>query len=63
MGLNYAIAASIVFISLFTIVMTIPSIADTILQINEAALDASELDNLILNAHLQISDLQARRVV
>ncbi|MEW6044057.1 MAG: hypothetical protein AB1608_07310 [Thermoproteota archaeon] len=59
MGLNYAISASIVFIPLVTIMMIIPGIADTILQINDAALDASELETSILNTHLQLSDLQA----
>lgn len=59
MGLSHSISAIIVFIPLIAIVMTIPNIADTILQINEASLDVNGIENSILNTHFQISELQA----
>ncbi len=59
MGLSHSISAIIVFIPLIAIVMSIPNIADTILQINEASLDVNEIENSILNTHFQISELQA----
>lgn len=59
MGLSHIIPAGVIFIPIFFIVTTIPSISNTILQINEAALDVSDLENSILNTHFQLSNLQA----
>lgn len=57
MGLSHVIPAGVVFIPLFIIVTTIPGITNTILQINQAAVDVSDLENSILNTHFQISNL------
>jgi archaellum component FlaF (FlaF/FlaG flagellin family) len=59
MGLSHIIPAGVVFIPLVVIVMAIPDISNTILQINEAALDVSELENSILNTHFELSNLSA----
>jgi archaellum component FlaF (FlaF/FlaG flagellin family) len=59
MGLSHVIPAGVVFIPLMIIVMTIPGISNTILQINQAAVDVSDLENSILNTHFQLSNLNA----
>lgn len=59
MGFSHVVTAGIVIIPLMLIAMNIPEISNTILEINEAALDVSELEDTILNTHFQITNLTA----
>jgi hypothetical protein len=58
MSFSHIITAGIVIIPLMLIAMNIPEISNTILEMNEAALDVSELEDNILNTHFQILNLQ-----
>jgi len=58
MGFSHVVTAGIVIIPLMLIAMNIPNISNTILEINKAALDVSELEDAILNTHFQILNLQ-----
>jgi archaellum component FlaF (FlaF/FlaG flagellin family) len=58
MGFSHVVTAGIVIIPLMLIAMNIPEISNTILEINEAAVDVSELEDAILNTHFEILNLQ-----
>ena len=59
MGFSHVITAGIVIIPLMLIAMNIPNISNTILEINEAALDVSEIEDAILNTHFKITNFTA----
>lgn len=59
MGLSHVIPAGVVFIPIFFIVTTIPGITNTILQINESAIEVSSVEESILNTHFNISNVSA----
>jgi archaellum component FlaF (FlaF/FlaG flagellin family) len=59
MGFSHVVTAGIVIIPLMLIAMNIPNISNTIMEINEAALDVSELEDTILNTHFKITNFTA----
>lgn len=59
MGFSHVVTAGIVIIPLMLIAMNIPEISNTILEINEAALDISEMEDTILNTHFKITNFTA----
>ncbi len=59
MGFSHIVTAGIVFIPLMLITMNIPEMSNTILGINKASLDVSEIEGAILNTHFKISNFTA----